>query len=185
MGVLKYVPPFANFFRIMEENKTANTQSQEELQNIIKDRYTILTLSSGRKVKIGYLRPDAQDLIDDIIVEHDKTVEQVKAGTITQKEGNKKTRAIYAKVIAAILLNHPIRLSMLWWLKWRVIHHFWNVNGEDYLNIIAEAKKKATEQQSYMAMALLMTMSDTIKMMTTKEAEAFRQELNSVREHLS
>lgn len=169
----------------MEDNGKASTQSQEELQNIINDKCSVITLFSGRKVKIGYLRPDAQDKIDDIIVEHDKVAEEVKSGKLAQLEGNRRTREMYAKVLAAVVLNSHLKIKLLWWMKWRIIHHFWDINGEDYIKVIAEAKKKATEQQYYMAMALLMTMNDTVKMMTTKEAEAFRQELNSAREHLS
>ncbi len=44
---------------------------------------------------------------------------------------------------AAILLNNYFGLKLFWRLKWRIIHHFWHLNGDDYLQIISEGKKKS------------------------------------------
>lgn len=156
--------------------------AQETMQSILGNQSSELLLSTGRKVKIHWLRPDTQDVIDDIIVHHNSIAESVEAKQLTIEQGNKYTRQFYAKMAAAVLLNNYFGLKLLWWLKWRIIHHFWNLNGDDYLKIITESKKKATEQSYYLAMALSMTMSDIWKIMTQKEAEAFHRELNSVKE---
>jgi hypothetical protein len=63
-----------------------------------------------------------------------------------------------------------------------MIYYFGKYNGEDYLKIITEAKKKATEQEYYMGMAFLMDMTTTWTTMTKKEAEEYRQELELARE---
>lgn len=169
----------------MSAQKEASLEAQAELQNILHNKATVVSLSTGRKVKIGYLLPDAQDKIDDLIVEHDTIARKVKSGEVTQEQGNKTTRQLYAKVLAAAVLNTPFSIRLWWGIKWRIIYRYWRLDGTDYLNLIAEIKKKVVEQQQplYLAMALVMTMSDTVKTMTTKEAEAFRQELNSVKEH--
>lgn len=158
--------------------KQATHEAQKELQSILNNTPTELTLSTGRKVKIGWLCADAQDKIDDIVVHHDDIAKRVENGTLTLREGNTKTRQYYAKVAAAILQNRYLSIKLFWWAKWRIIHHFWHLNGDDYLKIIAEGKKKATESEYCVAMAYSMTMSDIWKMMTKKEAEAYHHELN-------
>lgn len=161
--------------------KQADVSTREELQQLAKNSKTTLTLSSGRKIKIGYICFDAQNKIDDIIVEHDKISKLVKEGKLSEQEGNIETRKYFAKITAAVLLNSYFSINLLWWLKWRIIYHHWDLSGEDCLNIISEAKKKGHPQEYYLAMALAMTMNDTCTMMTKKEAEVFLQELNSAR----
>lgn len=165
----------------MKAPKQATTETKRELQNLLSNSPTILTLSTGRTIKIKSLYADAQDKIDDIIVHHDEIAKKVNEGKMSEQEGNRYTRQYFAKILAVVLLNHPIKL-LFWGVKWRVIHKFWHLTGEDYLNIISEVKKKGHQQEYYLAMALAMTMSDTCTMMTKKEAEVFQQELNSARE---
>lgn len=162
--------------------KNAPLQSREDLQELINDSYTKLVLSNGKTVHMRPMCADAQDLIDDLIVEHDKIAAKVKANEMTEQEGNRYTRMFYSKCAAAILLNGYFKLKLFYGLKWRIIHKFWKLTGKDYLAIIGEAKKKGHQQEYYLAMALAMTMSDTCTMMTKKEAEAFQRELNSARE---
>lgn len=162
--------------------KNAPIQSREELQALIKNDETKIALSNGKIIKIKPICADAQDLIDDLIVEHDKIADRVKTGTMSEQEGNRETRMFFAKCTAAILLNGYFKLKLFYGLKWRIIHRFWNLTGEDYLAIIGETKKKGHQQEYYLAMALAMTMNDTCTMMTKKEAEAFQRELNSVKE---
>jgi hypothetical protein len=162
--------------------KNAPLQSREELQELIKNDGTKLVLSNGRVINIRPMCADTQDKIDDLIVEHDKIAAKVKANEMTEQEGNRYTRMFYSKCAAAIILNGYFKLKLFYGLKWRIIHKFWNLTGKDYLSIISEAKKKGHQQEYYLAMALAMTMNDTCTMMTKKEAEAFQQELNSVKE---
>jgi len=165
-----------------ETEKQATHDAQKEMQSLIDGIKTDLVLSTGRKIKIGYICADAQDKIDTIVVHHDDIAKRVEKGDIQLQIGNKYTRQFYAKIAAAVLLNNYFGIKLLWWLKWRIIHHFWHLNGDDYLKIMVESKKKATESQYCVAMAYSMTMSDIWKMMTKKEAEAFHRELNSVKE---
>lgn len=162
--------------------KQASHDAQKELQSLINNEESIIELSSGRKVKIGWIMPDTQDKIDDIIVEHDEIAKKIESGELSINKGRKYTREFYPKMIAAILLNSHWGLKLFWKLKWHIIHHYWKLNGNDYARIIAEAKKKAEEQQYLMAMAYSMTMSDVWTIMTKKEAEVFLQELKSEKE---
>lgn len=161
--------------------KQADHESQQALQSMIDREKTVIRLSNGKKVKIGWLVPPTSDKIDSIILEHDEVAQAIKDGHINNSSANKKTRQHFAKVTAAILLNSAIKIALFWWIKWRIIYYFWNITGEDHLHIIAEAKKKATEQEYLVAMAYSMTMADIWTMMTKKEAEAYLRELNSVK----
>lgn len=161
--------------------KQADIKSREELQELANNSQTTLTLSNGRKIKIGSIYFDAQNKIDDIIVEHDNTAQLVKEGKLSEQEGNIETRKYFAKITAAVLLNGYFSIRLWWWIKWRIIYRHWNLSGEDYLIIISEAKKKGHQQEYYLAMALAMTMNDTCTTMTKKEAEVFLHELNSAR----
>lgn len=161
--------------------KQATVEARQELQDIINTQKTQLTLSTGRVVNIPSIHFDAQNKIDDIILHHDIISKKVKNGDLSEIEGNIHTRRYFAKVTAAALLDGHFKIKLFWWIKWRIIYNFWKLNGEDYLRIISEVKKKGHQQEYYLAMALAMTMNDTCTMMTMKEAEVFQQELNSVK----
>lgn len=177
----------------MNAPKQADIETKAELAGIVSDKEDTITLHDGRKVTIGWLRPDVQDKIDDIITSYEKKKKDLgmtdKDKQLSEGElanGNKVTRQFYAQAVAAILLNgHYFRLKWFWGIKWRLLYHFGKMDMEDYLLIITCAKKKAQPQESYLAMASLMDMTTMWTMMTKKEAEAYRQELELVREHQS
>ena len=161
--------------------KQSDHEAQQVQQSMINNEPTILTLSNGKKGKIGWLIPVTNDKIDSIVVEHDETAKLINEGKINKAVANKKTRQHFAKITAAILLNDQAKLFFFWWIKWRIIYYTWKVTGEDHKNIIAEAKKKSQESQYLVAMAYSMTMADIWTMMTKKEAEVFLRELNSAK----
>ena len=162
--------------------KQADLAAQEALVEVTSAKKTVVTLSNGKEVKVGFLLPDTQDKLDELLVEHNKIANGVKDGKISVYHGNKKTRQMYAKAVAAILINNHWGLKLWWWAKWRIIYHYWNIDGEDFVSIIGEAKKKVAEQQFYLGMALMTSMGDIWTIMTRKEAEAFRRELSSGKE---
>ena len=159
--------------------RQADHESQQEQQSMINREPTILELSNGKKVKIRWLYQTAQDKIDDIIVEHDKTAKELEEGKINIADANRKMRRYFAKITAAIILNEQVKLFLFWWIKWRIIYYSWNLTGDDHLRIMTEAKKKAAEQEYLVAMAFSTTIADIWTMMTKKEAEAFLRELKS------
>lgn len=162
--------------------KQANAETQKDLTDVTADKSNVIVLSSGRKIRIGWMRPDTQDKIDELTVEYERMKKHIDKNDEKQVLiGNSETRKYYAKTAAAILINNYFGLKLRWWIKWRIIHHFWHMNGEDYLLIVSEAKKKATEQEYYLAMALLMNMPQIWTAMTEKEAEVYRQELELAR----
>lgn len=177
----------------MNAPQQPTTETRKELIDIAADREELLTLSNGKRIKTRYLRPDVQDKLDEIIVDYECAkkklgvlVENAEKDEALMSKGNKLTRQFYAKSVAAILLNgHYFRLRLFWWLKWRWLYYFGKMTMEDYLLLITDAKKKAQQQESYLAMVSLMDMTTTWTMMTRKEAEAYRQELELVREHQS
>ena len=163
--------------------KEATLEAKEELVDLISSKKTELLLSNGKKVKVGYITGHTQDIIDNLIVEYEKYKKSIdKTSEEDLSRGNTYTRKFYAKCSAAILLNSYFANKLFWWLKWRLIYYFENYNGEDYLKIITEAKKKATEQEFSLAMVFLMDMTTTWTVMTKKEAEAYRHELELARE---
>ena len=163
--------------------KEATLEAKDELVDLINSTKSEIKLSNGKSVKVGYIIPETQDLIDKLIVKYEKykkTLDKDSQEDIA--EGNKVTRQFYAKCAAAILLNNFFSINLFWWLKWRKMYYLDNYNGEDYLKIITEAKKKATEQEYSLAMVFLMDMTTTWTTMTKKEAEEYRHELELARE---
>ena len=109
----------------------------------------------------------------------EKAQKMVEEGKMPINKANRKTRQHFAKIAAAILLNEKTKIILFWWIKWRIIYYRWNITADDYLKIMAEAKKKGQAREYLVAMAFSMTMADIWTMMTKKEAEAFLRELNS------
>ena len=179
--------------------KQASAQSRQEVAELVSSKKTILALEKGGNVSIGYIIGETQDKIDALICEYEeqkKTLtplnpEEVKEGKTAKYDGrelsrlNKITRQFYAKCVAAILLNSYWGIKLLWGLYWRRIYRTGKFTGRDYLNIIAEAKKKAQEAEYSLAMALVMDMTTTWTTMTKKEAEEYRHELSLEREALT
>ena len=163
--------------------KEATLEAKEELVDLIRNEKTEILLSNGKKVKVGYIMGNTQDVIDELIVKYEKYKKGIdKTNEEALSRGNTYTRQFYAKCSAAILLNSYFGIKWFWWLKWRLMYYFGNYNGEDYLKIITEAKKKATEQEFSLGMVFLMDMTTTWTTMTKKEAEEYRHELELARE---
>ena len=163
--------------------KEATLEAKDELVDVLNSTKTEIKLSNGKTVKIGYITGKTQDIIDTLIVKYEKFKKTLKQDDPSDMaKGNKETRKFYAKCAAAILLNSYFGITFLWWIKWRLMYNFGRYNGEDYLKIITEAKKKATEQEFSLAMVFLMDMTTTWTTMTKKEAEEYRHELELARE---
>lgn len=164
----------------MNSPKQADIESQKALMDVINNKQCVVTLTNGKKVKVGYLTFDTQDKIDSLFVDYELKKNSIdKDNPVFLKEARKNTRKFYAKTIAATIINNYVGLRLFWWIKWRIIYHLWNINGEDFQNIVLEAKKKVAEPQYFLGMALLTSIIDTWTILTTKEAEAFRRELES------
>ena len=162
--------------------KEATLEAKDELVDLMSNKQTSIKLSNGKTVKVGYITGHTQDILDLLIVKYEKFKKGLSSSDEDINKGNTYTRKFYAKCVAAILINSYFGNKLFWWLKWRMIYYFGKFNGEDYLKIITEAKKKATEQEYYMGMAFLMDMTTTWTMMTKKEAEEYRHELELARE---
>ena len=151
----------------MNAPKQPDLETREALVSMKADATDELTLHDGRKVSIGWLRPDTQDKIDRIITEYEAAKKKLgmtdKDKELSEEEnakGNKITRQFYAKAVAAILLNgHYFLLRCYWGIKWRLLYHFGKMDMSDYLLIITDAKKKVQPQESYLAMVSLMDMT--------------------------
>lgn len=175
----------------MKAPKQADQKTKEQLAELLGNKPTKITLDNGKVIKIGWMRPDTQDKLNDLITDYEavkKKYELKEGKEVDEKvlnKCNRLTRRFYAKSLAAILLNNYFGLRLLWWAKWRWLYYFADINANDYLKIIIESKKKAQPQEYYMAMALLMDMTTMTTTMTKKEAEEYRQELELAREHQS
>lgn len=170
------------FYSIHKSMKEATLDTQKELSDLINGKKTKITLSNGKSVSIGYIKGCTQDKIDSIIVDYEVYKKSLTDSPKDINLGNQSTRMFYSKCAAAILLNSYFGIKLLWWLKWRWMYYFSTFNGEDYLKITTEAKKKATEQEYSLAMVFLMDMTTMWTTMTKKEAEEYRRELELARE---
>lgn len=168
--------------------KEAKLQDREALTSLVSNKVTTLTLHDGKKVKVGYILGVTQDKIDELIVQYDgfkKSIKPKEGEEYSERDlirGNKYTRQFYSQCVAAILLNSYWGIRLFWGLKWRLMYYFGKWSGEDYLQVISEAKKKAAEQEYSLGMVFLMDMTTTWTTMTKKEAEEYRQELQLARE---
>ena len=162
--------------------KEATLEAKQELTDLLYSKKTEIVLSNGKKVKVGYIIGYTQDIIEFLIEKYEKYKKTLSESDEDLRRGNTYTRKFYAKCVAAILLNSFFGNKLFWWIKWRWIYYFGNYSGEDYLKIITEAKKKATEQEYSLAMVFLMDMTTTWTTMTRKEAEEYRRELELARE---
>lgn len=164
----------------MKPPKQADNEAQKALTDVINNKKDVITLSNGKKVKVGYLTFDTQDKLDTLFVDYEQKKKAIdKENPTLLKKARRMTRKFYAQTVAATLINNFIGLRLFYWLKWRIIYHFWDINGADFQNIVLETKKKVAEPQYFLGMALLTSIIDTWTILTTKEAEAFRRELES------
>ena len=168
--------------------KEATLQDKEKLVDLVGNDKSEIVIHNGKKLSIGWILGITQDKIDHIIVDYESFKKSIKPKDGEQYDdndlinGNKTTRRFYAKIAAAILLNSYWKIKLLWWLKWRIIYYLQHWTGQDFLNVIIEAKKKAQEPTFSLVMALMMDMTTTWTTMTKKEAEEYRQELQLARE---
>ncbi len=175
----------------MSVPKQATTEVQKELTDIINDNPTKIVLDNGKTIQLGWLRPDTQDKLNDLVTNYEVFKKSItpqdgeKADPKALNKGNRATRRFYAQSVAAMLLNNYWGLRLFWWIKWRWLYYFSDWNAKDYLKVITESKKKAQEPEYFLAMALLMDMTTMTTIMTKKEAEEYRQELELVKEHQS
>lgn len=160
--------------------KQADLATQKEHQSLASHRLTPVALSTGKVCKVPYTLPCAQDKVNSLIVEYEGLKKDENSDELTL---NNYTRRFYAKCVAALVTRNPLKILLGWpWaIHWRWLYYFSGWNGEDYANVIMEAKKKAQEEQYSVAMVLLMDMMTTTTMMGKKEAEEYRRELESVR----
>ena len=178
----------------MANVKEATLDAKKEQVDLLANQSEEVELSNGKKVRIGWLLGVTQDKIDKLIVDYECYKKSLKKVTVVDSKeevtyeetdiarGNKKTRQFYTKAVAAILINNYIGLKLYWWLKWRLLYYFSKWNGQDFINVIAIAKKKAMEGEYRLAMVFLMDMTTTWTTMTKTEAEEYRHELELVKE---
>lgn len=162
--------------------KEASLETKEELTSLLNEDKTEIRLSTGKTVRIGYLKGITQDKIDDIIIKYESFKKTLGDTDKDTNKGNKYTRRFYAQCAAAILLNSYWGIKLFWWLKWRLLYNFGGWSGSDYLTVITESKKKAQEQEYSLGMVFLMDMTTTWTTMTQKEAAEYRHELQLARE---
>lgn len=162
--------------------KNAGIEAQRELHEIDKNIPSTILLSSGKKLKIGWIKPCTQDKIDDIYTAYHNNK---KESNKTETELNGETRRFFAKTSAAIIINSYIGIKLFWWIKWRMLYYYSKYSADDYFNVILEGKKKARQEMYLLSMALLTEMVGTWTMMTKKEAEEYRAELESARKQHS
>lgn len=154
--------------------KQASIEAQHEQISLKEREATVITLTNGKKVSVGWIWQFAMDKFDAIMTKYEKLKADGKAD-------NKVTRQTYAKCVAAILSQSYFGMRLFWWLRWRWIYYFGHWSGEDYMNVIVEAKKKLQDQEYYTAMGYLMAMTTTWTIMTKREAEEYHRELELAR----
>lgn len=154
------------FFISMSEKVTpASEEQQKELDEILENvpeyvtiprtnkRYGIRWLCRGAIRKISHITHLESNILND--------------------------DRMSCKIAAAVILNGKWKITFLYWLLWRWFYYIKQYGDEQLEPIVNMGKKKIPQVQYYRVTISAIEMRDTIKTMTKKEVEQFRQELSS------
>lgn len=154
-----------NLISMSEKVTPASEEQQRELDNILEDSPEYVTIPrTDRKYGIRWMKRGTIRKIshithlDSSIVNDDR---------------------MSCKIAAAIILNGKWKITFFHWFLWRWFYYVKQYGDEQLEPIINMGKKKIPQVQYYRVTISAIEMRDTIKTMTKKEVEQFRQELSS------
>lgn len=143
--------------------------------DIVEDAVTIVPIKgTKRKVRLRWIKPYTMERITKVWIERDLASARLESGADVLKDLAKEPYFAF-KEAALMILNHDIKIRLLYGLYWRWLAH--KYDETQIVDIIAEGKKKIPLMARYMTMAYLLDMRTDWMAMTKKEAERYRAEL--------
>ena len=159
------------------------TEDEQELMDINDDAVSTITLPhSGKKVKIGYLKPYCTERVTRKLLKSDNLTikKEIDAVNLLRKKSK-----LSSQIVALILLNNFFKIKFFYPLYWRWLYYVKEYTYDEMFPIVLLAKKKTGLDQFGLLISVAATIMETQMMLTTKQAKQFRQELLSAQEVLS
>lgn len=155
--------------------KQPTLEQRKEYMDIVDDAVTIVPIKgTKRTVRIRWIKPYTMERITKIWIERDLASARLESGADVLKDLAKEPYFAF-KEAALMVLNHDIKIRLLYGLYWRWLAH--KFNEEQILDIVAVGKKKLPLSAHYGILAYSLDMRTDWVTMTKKEAERYRAEL--------
>lgn len=144
----------------MEEDKKIeqpDIKLQELLDSVISDEPTDFVFM-GKKHSLGWMKNGTMR----------------KFTHVNLKDKNEYRRNV--KLCAIVLLNNVWKLRFFYWIYWRYLYYFREVDAADILRVMDVSKKKIPSIAYSLATILATGMTDVMMQLTKDEAKAIRAE---------
>lgn len=166
-------------------NNIPSNEAQQELMDIDHGGKTKVSVPFTKKVyKIGYLKPYTTEKVTSVMLKGDAGLPDEASEEEFMKLMSKKSKVL-AKIASIIILNNFFKIKLFHAIHWRWLHYVKQYDYGQLMPIIMEGKKKIPVIPYAMSMGLSVTMMETMKNLTKKEAKQFHLELMQAQEALS
>lgn len=153
-------------------------EAQNELLSIDANGYSEVAIPrTGKVYKIRWLRPDTTNRISRDILRSDVSAGMKNVAQTVETMG-RKTKLL-SQLTSYIILNDFWKNTLIHWLHWRYLYYVRQYDFNQLFVVVLEGKKKIPVNGYYTSMVFLVSMMDTMRTMTHKEAEQYLQELSS------
>lgn len=166
-----------------KEVKQPKEEIQKELLDINDDRKSTVAIDGRKPVKIGWIKPYSNEKITRAMFLYAEEAKGLEEDVDALRSMSERSSTLH-KIAAYALLNNFFKINLFYWIKWRWMYYVQEWTFDQLLPIIQEAKKKVPSGEYVWGITLAATMMETTMMMTSKEAERYRQELLQVEEQL-
>lgn len=155
--------------------KQPSLQSRKEYADIVGDSVSVVPIrGTRRKVKIRWVKPYTMERLTAVWLERDLAAAKIEKGSDVLKDLAKEPYFAF-KEAALLILNHDIKIRLLYPLYWRWLA--FRYDETQIADVIEEGKKKLPLTAHYATMVFSMDMRTDLMKMTAKEAERYRAEL--------
>jgi hypothetical protein len=152
-------------------------EAQREVLDINDNVPTQVAIPNTKKVyRIGWLKPDTTNRITRGVLRDDLPTNMKSSSEVIELMGKKNK--LLSQLASYIILNSYWKNRFAHWLHWRWLYYVKEYDFNQLFVVVLEGKKKMPADGYYMSMALLVSMMDTMKTMTTKEVEQYLAELS-------
>lgn len=166
-------------------NDIPSKEIQQELLDIDHDGKTKVFIPFAKKAyNIGYLKPYTTERVTSVMLKDDAGLPEDASEEDFMNLMSKKSK-ILTKIASLIILNNFFKIKLFFSLHWRWLYYMKQYDYGQLMPIIMEGKKKIPVIPYAMGMGLSVTMMETMKNLTKKEAKQFHRELIQAQEALS
>lgn len=151
--------------------------------DIVQDSVSVVAIPRTRRsVRVRWMKPYTMERLTALWIERDLASARIEKGEDVAKDLCKEPYFAF-KEAALMVLNHDIRIRLLYPLYWRWLA--FRYDETQMVPIITEGKKKLPLMAHYVTMAYSSDMRTDLMRMTKKEAEQYQAEHLSAVKQLS